>query len=220
MKQTVDWSAFWEQDRLDFHQGQVNTYLEQYLPEFQLKPGDQVFMPLCGKAFDILWLTEQGFQVVGVELSQIAVEAFFSESGVAYEIDSGDRFNCYRSPNITLYQGDFMHLQAEQLTDCKLVYDRAAIVAIEAFNRPSYSEHMLQIIPAATPMLVVTLEYDQAIMSGPPFSVPLDEIRQLYQQHYHSEILHRSEQIDERPRWRNNGLESLLESAIRLQPIQ
>ncbi len=220
MKQTVDWTAFWEQDRLDFHQGQVNTYLRQFLPLFDLKPGEQVFMPLCGKAVDILWLAEQGYQVVGVELSEIAVQALFADSGLDYEVDSVDRFNCYRSSNITIYQGDFMHLHGEQLARCKLVYDRAAIVAIEAFNRPSYSEHMLKIIPAGTPMLVVTLEYDQDIMSGPPFSVPIDEIRRLYQSHYRSEILQRSEQIDERPRWRNNGLDSLVESAIRLEPVR
>ncbi|MDJ0833793.1 MAG: thiopurine S-methyltransferase [Gammaproteobacteria bacterium] len=220
MKQIVDWSAFWEQDRLDFHQGQVNIYLQRFLPQFELKPGDQIFMPLCGKAFDILWLAQQGYQVVGVELSPIAVESFFDESGLDYRLDKLGSFSRYRAPNITLYQGDFMHLQAEQLAACKLVYDRAAIVAIEDFNRPSYSQHMQQIIPPSTPMLVVTLDYDQSIMTGPPFSVPLDEIRRLYQAHYRIDILHSSEQIDERPRWRNNGLDSLIESALCLDPIR
>ncbi len=77
---------------------------------------------------------------------------------------------------------------------------------------------MLQIVPATTPMLVVTLDYDQSIMSGPPFAVPIDEIQRLFQSRYRSELLHSSEQVDERPRWRNNGLDSLLESVLRLEP--
>ena len=74
-----DWLDRWEQDRIGFHQPSVSAYLQQYLPEIDLKPGATICLPLCGKAHDIAWIALQGFQVVGVELSGIAVKAFFSE---------------------------------------------------------------------------------------------------------------------------------------------
>lgn len=219
MKQTVDWHSHWTRKKPGFHEGQVNAYLEKFLPLFNLKSGDSIFMPLCGKAVDILWLSQQGFQVIGVELSEIAIKSFFEESELAFETVQYPDFVVYKAANITLYQGDFMDIQSAQLNQCQLVYDRASIVAIESFNRESYKRKMLEIIPAATPILMVTLDYDQEVMHGPPFSVPVSEISDLYQPEYQLELLLSSEQIEERPRWRELGLESLVESALRLTPV-
>ena len=216
MKQTVDWHSHWTRKTPGFHEGQVNTYLEQFLPLFKLKAGNSIFMPLCGKAVDILWLSQQGYHVIGVELSEVAVESFFTESDIQYVKVQHEKFVIYEAPNITLYQGNLMDIQPQHLTDCKLIYDRASIVAIELFNRKAYKRKMLEIIPVGTPMLMVTLDYDQNIMQGPPFSVPVSEITALYQPEYQLELLLSSEQIEERPRWRERGLESLLESALRL----
>ena len=216
MKQTVDWHSHWTNKKPGFHEGRVNTYLQQFLPLFELQAGDTVFIPLCGKAVDILWLSEQGFKVIGVEISKVAVESFFEESRLIYKKHQTEHFVTYQTSNITLFQGDFMHLQAAQLTDCKLVYDRASIVAIESFNRAAYKEKILELIPTGTPMLMVTLDYDQRTMNGPPFSVPVDEIISLYQPEYKVELLQQSEQIEERPRWKERGLKSLIESALRM----
>ncbi len=216
MKQTIDWRSHWTRKTPGFHEGQVNAYLEKFLPLFDLAPGDTIFMPLCGKAVDILWLSQQGYRVIGVELSEVAVLSFFEESSIEFVKVQQENFSVYKAKNITLYQGDFMHIQAQHLADCKLVYDRASIVAIEPFNRQSYKHKMLQIIPAAIPMLMVTLEYDQDIMQGPPFSVPASEISALYHPQYSAHFLQSNEQSTEGSRWRERGLQSLIESALRL----
>lgn len=216
MKQTVDWHSHWTRKSPGFHEGQVNSYLQQFLPLYDLQPGDTIFMPLCGKAVDILWLSQQGYQVIGVELSEVAIESFFAESEIDFVKVQHENLLAYESPGITLYLGDYMNMQADYLTGCKLVYDRASIVAIESFNRKSYKRKMLDIVSPGTPMLLVTLDYDQTVMQGPPFSVPVSEIKQLYQPEYQLELLQSSEQIEERPKWREIGLGSLLESALRL----
>lgn len=218
MKQTVDWHRHWTRPNPGFHEGQVNRYLSRYLSLFNLPAGATIFMPLCGKAVDILWLSQQGFRVIGVELSALAIESFFAESGLDFDKSATAPLTRYDAPNITLYQGDYLDLQAQHLADCQLVYDRAAIVAIESFNRAAYRDKMLKIIPPATAMLLVTLDYDQQQMSGPPFSVPVAEIRQLYQATYEIELLESNEQIEESSRWKANGLESLIESALQLTP--
>jgi thiopurine S-methyltransferase len=216
MKQTIDWHSYWRENRTGFHEGQVNPYLERFLPLFNLQPGDAVFMPLCGKAVDMHWLAQQDLRVVGVEISDIAIESFAEESGVAFDCEEDENFKIFKSSHITLYQGDYMNMRAKYLADIRLVYDRAALIAIERFNRESYAEHMLRIIPTRTPMLVVTLDYDQNRMQGPPFAVSPDEIQQLYATTYRSELLSSSEQLEERPKWRELGLTSLVESALKL----
>lgn len=219
MKQTVDWHSYWTGKRPGFHEAKVNVYLQQFLPRFDLKPQDGVFLPLCGKAHDIQWLAQQDFKVVGVELSEVAIKSFFEESGLSYDVSVEPHFNLYQSDNISLYQGDFMNLQPAHLAHCKLVYDRASIVAIEAFNRKSYVKQLLKIIPQGIPMLMVTLDYDQNVMQGPPFSVPVEEIKGLFEASYSVTHFKTNEQIDESERWRQRGLKSFLETAIRLDVI-
>jgi thiopurine S-methyltransferase len=73
------WLDRWKQNRIGFHESTVNPHLRRYLPDFNLNPGDTIFMPLCGKAHDIDWIAQQGFQVVGIELSEIAIESCFYE---------------------------------------------------------------------------------------------------------------------------------------------
>jgi thiopurine S-methyltransferase len=218
MKQTIDWHAYWTREKPGFHEGRVNSYLSEFLPRFDLRPGDCVFVPLCGKAHDLHWLWSQGLEVIGVELSEVAVQAFFREFDIPHQVDRDGDLNVYSAAGLTLYQGDFLHMRAEHLDACKLVYDRASLVAIESFNREAYRSHLLDLLPAGTPMLVVTLEYDQALMQGPPFSVPLDEIKELYSHHFSMEVLRSNEQIEERAKWRESGLTSFKEIALRLIP--
>jgi len=210
------WLDRWEENRIGFHEADGNQHLTTYLPRFNLPAATPVFLPLCGKAQDIVWLAQQGYKVTGIELSQIAIEAFFAENSLEFECFDTDRFSIYKSTNISLLQGDFFDLRSQDLTDCQLVYDRAALIAMEFPDRPRYFEHMLSIIPALSNMLLITLEYDQTEMLGPPFSVPADEVCQHYADAFSINLLERNDVIDERPRWRKAGLTALNESVFRL----
>ena len=210
------WLDRWQQDRIGFHETGANRHLQYWFPRFAPAPGSRVFLPLCGKAIDIHWIAQQGFDVIGIELSQIAIEAFFEENSLDFEYRKSDRFGIYRSANITLLQGDFFDLNKADLNNCELVYDRAALIALERDDRPRYYGHMLSILPVSCDMLLISLEYDQAEMSGPPFSVPTDEILQRYSNAFSVQMLETSNIIDERPRWRKVGLSALQESVFSL----
>ncbi len=210
------WLDRWEQNRIGFHEESVNRHLQKYLPRFGLPAGAGIFLPLCGKAHDIRWIAEQGYEVIGIDISQIAVEAFFEENELEYERVESDRFGVYRSGNICLLQGDFFDLGREDLQTCSLVYDRAALIAMERPDRPRYYEHMSSILPAASSMLLITLDYDQSEMTGPPFAVPTAEVQQHYAGSFDIRELESSSIIDERPRWRKVGLTALTESVFRL----
>ena len=210
------WLDRWNENRIGFHEESVNPHLKKYLPEFELAAGSRIFVPLCGKAHDLAWLAQQGYEVLGIELSRIALEAFFAEQQLDYECSDTERFRIYRSPGLTLLEGDFFDLRAEDLEACTTTYDRASLIAMEAPDRPRYYRHLLSIIPAQSDMLLITLEYDQDEMRGPPFTVWEAEVRENYSTDFKIELLQRNSIIDERPRWRKVGLTALDEVVFRL----
>lgn len=210
------WLDRWKENRIGFHESEVNRHLRRYLPNFDLPRGAGVFLPLCGKAHDIAWIAAQGYEVIGIELSQLAIEAFFEENELAYERLDTDRFGIYKSGNISLLQGDFFDLSNDDLGACNLVYDRAALIAMEQHDRPRYYDHMLSIIPAVSNMMLITLDYDQSEMTGPPFSVSTNEVYQYYSDAFSINLLETNDIIDESPRWRKVGLTALSESVFRL----
>jgi thiopurine S-methyltransferase len=210
------WLDRWQEDRIGFHEANVNRHLQNWFPGLAPAPGSGIFLPLCGKAVDIHWIARQGFEVVGIELSSIAIEAFFAENSLDFERVETDRFAEYKSENITLLQGDFFDLKHDNLSNCQLVYDRAALIALERHDRPRYYDHMLSILPASCDMLLISLEYDQTEMQGPPFSVPTEEIIQRYRDTFSIHALETSNIIDERPRWRKVGLSALQETVFSL----
>lgn len=210
------WLDRWKQNRIGFHESVVNPYLPRHLSRFNLAPDDTIFLPLCGKAIDIAWLAQQGFKVIGIELSEIAIEAFFAEQELQYQQFEDDRFIIRRSGNISLIQGDYFELRQQDLPDCKMVYDRASLIAIDAPDRGAYADQMRSIVPEDIGILLITLDYDQSQMSGPPFAVSAKEVSQHYQAYYSIEILEQNDVLDERPRWRDQGLTRLSESVYHL----
>jgi thiopurine S-methyltransferase len=210
------WLDRWNENRIGFHEASVNRHLQQWFPRFAPTKGAGVFLPLCGKALDIGWIAQQGYEVIGVELSQLAIEAFFEENELSFERSESDGFSVYRSPGIRLLQGDFFDLRDHHLQGCELVYDRAALIAMGLHQRPGYCKHMLSILPPRCNMLLITLQYDPAEMQGPPFSVSTDEVRHSFGDAFQVEILHNRDIIDEQPRWRNVGLSALQETVFSL----
>jgi thiopurine S-methyltransferase len=174
------WLERWHKNEIGFHLPDVNPRLRQFWPELGLPAGAPVFVPLCGKSLDLHWLAEQGHQVVGVELAEAAVRAFFAEAQRNSRIERGARLPCHCSGDIRIFCGDIMELTALELRDVAAVFDRAALIALPPRMRAHYVDHVLRIIPDGAQVLLVTLEYDQALVSGPPHAVLEDEVQALY----------------------------------------
>ena len=216
------WLDRWKEDRIGFHESSVNGHLQTWFTQLAPPAGSTVFVPLCGKAYDMVWIAQQGYKVIGIELSQIAIDAFFEENSIEYERSDGDRFAIYQSENICLLQGDFFDLRKDDVDACELVYDRAALIALESHHRPQYYNHMLSILSPGCNMLLITLEYDQQAMSGPPFSVGYEEVVWQYAYDHIIEFLADEEILEQEPKFRERGLTSLTERAYaltRYEPI-
>lgn len=212
------WHKKWQDDKLGFHLPEANPLLLQYASRLNLSSGDEVFVPLCGKSLDMVWLRQQGYDVVGIELSRIALEAFFKENEIGYrELQAGD-FSIYHSLGYTLYGGDFFALNAAALQSCNAVYDRAALVAFPLEMRQRYAQYLKYIISSHCSMLLITLEYNEGEMDGPPFSVSYDEVVELYGDTFNIEPLHEGDGFEIHPELRERGLGSLRESVLLLTP--
>lgn len=182
------WHKRWQRDEIGFHQGTVNEYLYEHWTELAGQGTDAVFVPLCGKAHDMWWLHDRGHPVIGVELSEIACKDFFEEAGEKAKVHPGEPFTVFQHDNLQLWCGDFFQLVPDDLRNIRLVYDRAALIALPPEMRKSYVEHLTAVIPDGTEILLVTLDYNSGEMKGPPFNVPNDEVYELYGEDY--EITH------------------------------
>lgn len=174
------WLQRWQENRIGFHQSQINVHLETYWPRLGIPPGATVFVPLCGKSLDMLWLAGQGYRVLGVELSPLAAEAFFEENGLTPEIESQSAFRRYRCGEIEILCGDFFNLQDKDLAQVSAVYDRASLIALPPDMRTRYASKLHSLLPGRQPILLITLDYPQEERQGPPFAVGDAEVRELY----------------------------------------
>jgi len=91
------------------------------------------------------------------------------------------------------------------------VYDRASLIALPPEMRESYARHLVSILPPATQILLVTVEYPQAEMQGPPFSVTSKEVAALYRDYAEVRLLTQRDVLDKNPRFRERGLSRLNE---------
>jgi thiopurine S-methyltransferase len=164
------WHNKWEKQEIGFHLNEVNPLLIQYFPALSLPAGARVFLPLCGKTKDIHWLLANGYQVAGVELSQIAIDQLFTELSINPQIIQLGNILHYSADHIDIFVGDIFELSPKVLQPVYTIYDRAALVALPIPMRQQYTQHLRHITQNA-PQLLISLDYDQSLVDGPPFSV-------------------------------------------------
>ena len=182
------WHERWSENRIGFHNADAHPMLVAHFDALKLEPGARVFVPLCGKSRDIGWLLAQGCRVVAAELSRIAVLALFEDLRIAPDIKPSGALECFSAPGLDVFVGDILKLDAAALGAVDATYDRAAVVALPPDMRAAYAAHVCRITNHA-PQLLISFDYEQAVMAGPPFSVPEQELQSLYGSGYRLEQL-------------------------------
>lgn len=210
------WQERWQRNQIGFHQAGVNPYLQRHWPSLGVAPGAQVLVPLCGKSLDLAWLAGQGVRVLGVELAEKAVQAFFHEQGLAPSVQAHGTFTRYQAGEVELWCGDFFALTAADVAGCTALYDRAALIALPPDMRRRYVQHLTAILPKGCAGLLVTLDYDQDVLPGPPFAVPDAEVQALWGGRWRVEQLECRDILEEGGKFVNAGARRLDECAYRL----
>lgn len=187
------WQQRWQEGRIGFHKSDVNPELIKYFSNIVLPAGSRVLVPLCGKSVDMVWLACAGYDVIGIELVDSAVQAFFTEQNIAPTIaeftgtTNDSTIKRYQGQlagqTITLWAADIFALSATAIGDIDAVYDRAALIALPANMRADYSRHIVKLSDNA-PQLLITLNYDQSKKDGPPFPINHEQLHQYYSADY------------------------------------
>ncbi len=224
------WHQRWQRGEIGWHSDAINRHLTQYWTALTPRPDGRVLVPLCGKSLDMLWLAGRGHRVVGVELSRLAVEQFFREN----ELDarctdlSPLPFSRCAVDEVEVLCGDFFDLSPELLIagdagGIDVVYDRAALIALPPPMRPRYAGHLAELLRAtgtsgvAAESLLISLDYDQTQMTGPPFAVTDDEVHALFDAAFEVECIGSFDALSEHPRFAKRGLDALRENIYRLR---
>ncbi len=214
------WQSRWQKNKTGWHMDVVYPQLPKLWPVLSLKKGTRVFVPLCGKSLDMKWLAEQGYYVIGVDVSGKALHEFMNIVPQSFSEYSSHGFSIYRSASIELWEGDFLKLPAAKIPELDAIYDKASIVALPADMRKIYAHKLLELCSDQTQILLQTFVYDQDEMNGPPFSVDEKEIRGLLGHQFDLQLLHEQSKLEELGKFQRRGLSSYLtEQVYHLSPL-
>lgn len=211
------WKARWEEGQIGFHQDRANDYLVRHWPALGVPAGARVLVPMCGKSKDMLWLRAQGYPVLGVELSPIAVDAFFAENNLSLSRSSEGKFERASADGCELLCGDFFDLAKRDCEGVLAVYDRASLIALPVEMRERYARHLAGLLDPGDQVLLITMEYPQYEMDGPPFSVHEEDVRRLYEPAFEVRLLGAVDVLAENARFRDRGVSALHEKTYALK---
>ncbi|HEY0503027.1 MAG TPA: thiopurine S-methyltransferase [Lysobacter sp.] len=211
------WRRRWRDGQIGFHQDVPTPLLLKHWPSLGVPSGTRVFVPLAGKTLDMAWFAAQGYRVLGVELSQLAVDAFFAEHGLEPERRESRYGTHYSAGGIELILGDAFALDVEVLAECTAVFDRAALIALPPDLRQRYARELYARLPTGCDGLLITLEYPQHEKAGPPFSVDEAEVRGHYARDWNVEVLERRDILAQQPTFAEEGVTDLATVVYRLR---
>lgn len=182
------WLNKWRSKDIAFHEQDINHDLISYIHTLNLHPGDSIFVPLCGKTKDMVWLANEGFHVIGVELSPIACNEFFTEINISPQITHRPKFIHYKHNNIELLCGDLFDLTKTDLPAIHAIYDCKALIALPDDLREKYVNHIVSCLGTKIKILLLTRESNCHI-KPPPYSIDSKEVNLLYGTYFNVEQL-------------------------------
>lgn len=214
--ETEFWLQTWRDGKIGFHRDAPMPLLVQYWPSLELAADSRVLVPLCGKSLDLLWLAEQGHRVLGVELSPLAVQRFLKEHALDAEVHESAQGIHHVAGNIEIIQGNVLNLDDATLASCQAIYDRAAVIALPADMRRRYAERVYARLAPDCKGLMITLDYPQQQMQGPPFSVDAQEVHDLLGDVWSIDLLERRDILAQQPSFLERGITQLHTGIFRL----
>jgi len=210
-----EWEARWAEGRIGFHRETVNPTLEQYAHAVFGPPPARVLVPLCGKSLDLIWLREQGYDVVGVEGVRLAIEGMSETLGSEPVVETVDGHRIYQWGRLKIVEADILALNPNLLGPFDGAWDRAALVALNAADRGRYAAQMCAMLRHGASVLLRALSYDQSRMEGPPYSVTMQEVEEVLYRNAEVNWLEQSEG-ETRASFQERGVMRMCETTARI----
>lgn len=177
------WKKKWDAGMTRWHQPDVYWVLKKYAKDY-IHEESRILVPLCGKTVDLAYLTKKAKEVVGVEGVLKGVQEFIQENPDLQMAASGQReqFECFRGEKIWMFCGNFFHFGPSVAGKFDLIWDRAAMVAIDPKDRDEYAHVLGSVLkPGAVLLLSGFVRPKGDLTSGPPFTLNRDQIISLFE---------------------------------------
>lgn len=192
------WKSMWKHNQFQFHQPIINPLLQQYLPQLQLSANDDILVPLCGKSLDMDLLIDSGYHVIGIELSKIAIQAYFDARNIKPQHEKKGQFIRWWHNDIEIWCGDIFNLTDNDISHVKTLYDCASLTALPSESRPHYVQHFYEKLSKQSQILLITTESaDEHQLESA--SMIDSEVQSLYENYYQIELLHGQSSLKQDP---------------------
>ena len=209
------WHKRWQTKQTGWHREAYNDLLTKHWKEIGSEKGGQVLVPLCGKSLDMLWFADQGYSVIGLEMVEEAIQAFFEENKLETQSELIEGHLHHKNNPFTIIEGDIFDLRAG-IPKANAWYDRAAMIAIPPKMRESYVEQICRFTKPDAVGLLITFNYPQEEMEGPPFALSDDDVQTLFAKGFELECLEQIDLTDEKDR----GLSRVQSSVFRIKRLE
>ncbi len=186
------WEGKWDRGEIGWHRDKVDERLKKYLRDLTGgRAGVRILVTWCGKSVDIPWLCSEGFDVTGVELSELAVKQMFEESGMSHSVTTHGDFLLYKATEMSLnvYVGNFYKLAPEVAGTFEAVWDHHALGASEPKDRLVYKSVLLSLLNPSGRILLSNFEYGEQKRDQAPFSISKEMIKQLFEDKFDIKFL-------------------------------
>ena len=205
------WHDVWDEGQIGFHQSEINKNLKKHLNLLQ-NTDHEILVPLCGKSLDMNYLISNKFKVYGVEIVKKALVQYLKEHKLNYhskEISSeeNEKFEAYITENdkLHLYHGDF-HQFDKLGMKFNAIYDRASMIALPPEQREIHAQTLKNLTKKNGTILLITLEYDQSKVNGPPHSLETPEVERLFSNDFEITIINEEKTKNLGAKFKNNGI--------------
>lgn len=164
------WNERWHQRHIGFHLGHPHDWL--VAAHERIPAASRIYVPLCGKTVDLVWLRDQGHDVIGCEFVASAIQDFFREHELSAQTEhrasGGNSYECHRTPGLSVLQGDALNLNPELAGGpIDVIFDRAALVALDPTSRQRYVDGQHSLLRPGGHILLIAFAYDQSRIAGP-----------------------------------------------------
>lgn len=189
------WQGIWTKSngRPGWQVDVVDAYLQKYMS--RLTEGQEkvtILVTWCGKTLDMIWLSEQGHTVVGVEFCEVAIDQFFSENDIAFTMTERDGYKVFKATgrDITIYCGDMFQFSPSIAgTMFDVIWDHNSLGACNPSQRRQHIDVVRSVLNPHGRILLSHYHYDVTEHGGPPFSLSPELIQELYKEYFSVELV-------------------------------
>ena len=168
MGEERDWDETYRKGQTPWDSGRPCSELVRLLEEEVISPCKALDLG-CGTGTNSIYLAQMGFDVTGVDISQVAIETAREKADAA---DVSILFMLVKLPNRFLPGKIF-----------DFVFDRGCFHALKIDERPRYAEMLKEVTVEGSLFLLLTGNAKEPKNPGPP-TMTEDEIRETFSQFF------------------------------------